>query len=92
MTTKVAFPYLSVSQPGKIKAGTSCDVPVFSMDILPTACAVGGVDIPAAHKLDSENIIATIYGKTGKLRGAGIAFCWQILSEFVVTMAGSLSG
>lgn len=57
-----------VSWPGKIKAGTSCDVPVFSMDILPTACAVGGVDIPAAHKLDGKNIMPAIYGKTGKLR------------------------
>jgi arylsulfatase A-like enzyme len=57
-----------VSWPAKIKAGTSCDVPVFSMDILPTACALGGVEIPKNHGLDGKDFMPAIMGKTDKLR------------------------
>lgn len=57
-----------VSWPAKIKAGTKCDVPVFSMDVLPTACAIGGVKVPETHGLDGKNMLPVILGEKDRLR------------------------
>ena len=62
----VHVPFI-VSWPKVIKAGTVCDVPVFSMDILPTACAAGGVEIPAEHQADGVDMLPAIQGKVSRL-------------------------
>ena len=63
-----------VSWPSKIKANTKCDVPVFSMDVLPTVCKAAGIEIPESHKLDGKDFMPAIHGKTAKLRDY---FCWN---------------
>ena len=57
-----------VSWPAKIKAGTTCDVPVFSLDILTTACKAAGIEVPQSHEADGQDILAAVNGETDKLR------------------------
>ena len=69
----VHVPFI-VSWPGRLKAGTSCDVPVASFDILPTAVAAAGVKLPKDRIFDGKNILAALEGKTDKVHDY---ICWN---------------
>ncbi len=53
--------------PGKIKAGSTCDVPVIGSDIFPTMLGIAGVKIPGGRTLDGVNIIPALDGTATKL-------------------------
>ncbi len=66
----IRVPFI-VSWPGRLKAGTTCDVPVWSTDILPTALAVAGLDpLPGSKPLDGKNILPALTGKTERIHDA----------------------
>ena len=53
---------LFIKWPGKIKAGTKCDVPVTSTDFFPTILNVAGLkEIPEQH-VDGENLLPLLKG------------------------------
>lgn len=43
--------------PGVIEAGSTCDVPVTSVDYFPTLCEAAGVNLPADRPTDGESIM-----------------------------------
>jgi len=62
----VRVPFL-VCWPGRLKGGTTCDVPVMSIDILPTALAAAGLPTPTERPLDGKNMLPALAGKVDKL-------------------------
>jgi len=53
--------------PGKIKAGTTSDVPVIGSDIFPTMLGIAGVEVPKDRTLDGVNVLAALDGSATKL-------------------------
>ncbi len=53
--------------PGKIKPGTTCNVPVHTVDYYPTFADLAGVEPPADHTLDGESLVPLML-QTGELR------------------------
>ncbi len=49
--------------PGKIKPGTTCDVPVISQDLYPTFLAAAGAAVPKGKVLDGESILPLLEEK-----------------------------
>jgi len=49
-----------------VKAGSTCSVPVTSVDYMPTVCQAAGVDLPD-RPIDGESIVPLLKG-TGKLK------------------------
>ncbi len=47
--------------PGKIKAGTTSDLPWYFADFLPTACQLAGAEVPAG--IDGISIVPTLLGE-----------------------------
>lgn len=58
----IRVPFL-VSWPAKLKPGVY-DKPVISLDLLPTALAVAGGDLPSDRKIDGVNLIPYLSGET----------------------------
>ena len=58
----VRVPFM-VQWPGRLKAGSTYDKPVISLDILPTAAAAGGAELPAGRKLDGVNLLPYLTGE-----------------------------
>ena len=56
-----------VSWPAQLKAGTTCDVPVISLDLLPTACAAAGVALPTDKPFDGKNLLPALKGEATSL-------------------------
>ncbi|MDH5397615.1 MAG: sulfatase-like hydrolase/transferase [Cyclobacteriaceae bacterium] len=52
-----------VSWPDRIKAGTSTDEPVISLDIMPTICATLGIDLPSDRVYDGKDMTSLLKGK-----------------------------
>lgn len=52
---------------GHLPAGQTVAEPVISLDILPTACAVAGVETKPEWKLDGLNLMPLLEGKTSHL-------------------------
>lgn len=50
--------------PDHIPAGSVCDVPVTSLDVFATACALAGTKPETAHPLDSLNMLPVLEGKS----------------------------
>ncbi len=50
--------------PGRIAAGTTSDEPVSGVDILPTLCAVAGIQSPTARVLDGTSILPVFSGES----------------------------
>jgi arylsulfatase A-like enzyme len=50
--------------PGKIPAGTSCDTPAMTIDILPTVAKLVGAKLPE-HKIDGKDIWPILAGEDG---------------------------
>ncbi len=51
-----------VSWPAQLKAGTKCDVPVISLDLLPTALAAAGITAAPEKPFDGRNILPVLKG------------------------------
>jgi arylsulfatase A-like enzyme len=60
----IRVPFI-VSWPGRIQAGQTCDQPVSSLDIVPTALAVAGQKIP--EDLDGVNLLPWFWEKANEL-------------------------
>ena len=58
---------LIVRWPRVVKTGTTCDVPVTSVDYFPTVCEASGVPLPKDRPIDGESIMPLLKG-TGSLR------------------------
>jgi len=58
----IRVPFM-VQWPGCLKAGSTYDKPVISLDILPTAAAAGGAELPSGRKLDGVNLLPYLRGE-----------------------------
>ena len=56
-----------VSWPAQLKGGTTCDVPIISLDLLPTALAVAGVPSPSEKPFDGKNLLSALKGEVKML-------------------------
>jgi arylsulfatase A len=52
-----------VRWPGHVNAGTVSDVPVSTLDFLPTACALAGIEPPQDRSLDGANMLPLFAGE-----------------------------
>jgi arylsulfatase A-like enzyme len=57
-----------VSWPAKLAGGGRCDVPVFSLDLLPTVLAAAGVTTPPEKPFDGKDLMPALRGETKSLR------------------------
>jgi arylsulfatase A-like enzyme len=62
----IRTPFIA-SWPAQLKAGTKCDVPVVSLDLLPTALAAAGVSTQPEKRFDGKNILPALKGDTTPL-------------------------
>ena len=60
----IRVPFI-VSWPAKLEGGTTCDVPLWSTDILPTILAATGIESPTERPLDGKNMLPALTGETG---------------------------
>jgi arylsulfatase A len=49
--------------PGRVKPGTVCGEPVNGTDILPTLCAMAGIEVPTDRPIDGTSILSIFEGK-----------------------------
>lgn len=61
----IRVPFLAVL-PGRIPAGRVCDVPVTSLDVFATACALAGITPQTAKPLDSRDMLPVLTGASEK--------------------------
>jgi len=54
---------LIIRWPGKIKPGTTCDIPVIGIDFYPTILEITGISKPAEQVLDGQSLVSSIYAK-----------------------------
>jgi len=64
----IRVPFI-VSWPEKLKGGTTCDVPLWSTDILPTILAATGIESPTERPLDGKNMLPALTGEVESLHG-----------------------
>lgn len=50
--------------PGHTAAGTTSEVPICGVDLLPTLCQIAGIPLPRNRKLDGASILPALAGKT----------------------------
>ena len=50
--------------PGRVKPGSISAEPVTNLDLLPTACALAGIDVPNDRPLDGGNLLPVLEGKS----------------------------
>ncbi len=53
-----------VSWPAQVKGGRFCDTPVISLDLLPTALAVVGLEPPKERPFDGRSLLPLLRGET----------------------------
>src|SRR5258708_15844610 len=59
----IRVPFFAV-YPGHIPAGSVCDLPVTSLDVFATACALADIKKPeTAHPLDSKDMLPVLTGE-----------------------------
>ena len=46
--------------PGHVEAGTTCDEPAMSLDLMPTLLALAGVEVPEGHQLDGASLLPAL--------------------------------
>lgn len=59
----IRVPFL-VKWSARLPAGKTFDSPVIQLDILPTALAAAGVELPASAKLDGVNLLPHVLGES----------------------------
>jgi arylsulfatase A-like enzyme len=62
----IRVPFM-VQWPGRLKAARTYDKPVISLDILPTAAAAAGAELPSGRKLDGVNLLPYLSGEKRQL-------------------------
>ncbi|VGO16287.1 Arylsulfatase [Pontiella desulfatans] len=55
-----------VEWPGKLKAGTTIETPLSTLDYFPTAMQLVGYDMPDARPIDGQDILPILSGETDK--------------------------
>jgi len=63
-----------VRWPGRVKSGSVCREPLWSMDIVPMALAAAELDVPTEGVLDGKNPIAALAGEAPSPHQS---LCWQ---------------
>jgi len=58
----IRVPFM-IQWPSRLKAGQVYEQPVIALDILPTAAAAGGAELPKDRKLDGVNLLPYLMGK-----------------------------
>jgi arylsulfatase A len=53
--------------PGKIQAGTTCEVPIVGSDLFPTMLGIAEVKAPTERTLDGVNVLPALTGKVTRL-------------------------
>lgn len=53
--------------PGRIQAGTTCEVPVVGSDVFPTMLGIADVKAPTERTLDGVNVLPALTGKVTRL-------------------------
>lgn len=61
---------LIVRWPGVVEPGTTCDVPVTSVDYFPTLCAAAGAKLPPGRAIDGTDLQPLLTGEGGLGREA----------------------
>ncbi len=56
-----------VRWPGKIKPGTTCDVPVIGSDLFPTLLGIAGADVPADRTIDGVDVLPVLTGRSASV-------------------------
>jgi arylsulfatase A-like enzyme len=59
-----------VRWPGKVRAGSRCDVPVIGLDFYPTMLALAGAEADPQHVLDGESLVPLLRGTGSPKRDA----------------------
>jgi len=62
--TRVPF---IVRWPGKVKAGSACDVPAIHVDVYPTCVALAGARMPDTQVFDGESLVPLLRGSGATL-------------------------
>lgn len=57
-----------VRWPGKVKAGSTCDVPAIHVDVFPTFAELAGAKTPTSQVLDGESLVALFKDGNAKLK------------------------
>ncbi|MDP6041325.1 MAG: sulfatase-like hydrolase/transferase, partial [Candidatus Latescibacteria bacterium] len=75
-----------VTWPGHIEAGSTCNEPVISLDLLPTICAATGTALPNDRIYDGRDLLPTLQQKTNEPVHQNLFFdgddgYWSIRSE-----------
>jgi arylsulfatase A len=63
--------------PGKIPAGSQCDVPIIGSDVFPTMLGIAEVEAPKDRVLDGVNALAALTGQTQRLERTQPLF-WRL--------------
>jgi arylsulfatase A len=53
-----------VRWPGHTPAGAESSEPICGTDVLPTLCAIAGLNLPANRPIDGESIVPALHGRT----------------------------
>jgi arylsulfatase A-like enzyme len=83
----IRVPFLA-SYPGHIPAGSKCDVPVSSLDVFATACALAATKPETIHPLDSADMLPVLEGKSKQ--PAHDALFWEFPSAGAAVSSGNL--
>ena len=57
-----------VRWPGVVSAGSTCDEPVITVDIMPTICEIVGMRLPSGRTIDGESIVPLLKQTAGLRR------------------------
>lgn len=57
-----------VSWPAQLAGGTTCNVPVSSLDLLPTALAAAGITAAPERPFDGRNLLPALKGQAARVR------------------------
>ncbi len=63
--------------PGKIKPGTTCDVPIIGSDLYPTLLAVAGVKAPVDRVIDGVDVLPVLTGRAAAVARKGPLY-WRL--------------
>ena len=76
-----------VRWPGKIKVGTSSEVPVNGTDWLPSFCSAAGIETPTERVLDGANVLpALLHGQPVERERPMMWWLWHARGGFEVAM------
>ena len=78
-----------VRQPGKVKPGSNCDVPVIGIDFYPTLLEITGAPQPAGQILDGESIVPLLE-QSGTLQRK--ALFWHFPAYLEAYRGGKIKG